>query len=82
MLWRNERTVKEKCVMAICNAGKIRECGLKRSRGLRVRHEPKRTNEAYATVRRLPYDNHDIELLELLAAEAVVAVRRVGEVTP
>ena len=78
-LWRSERSVRGNCAMVICNAGRIRVCGQRRSCNLRVRHEPKRTNKAYSTIRRLPYDNSDLELLELLAADAVVAIKLIRE---
>jgi hypothetical protein len=62
-------------VLAACNAGAVRGCGEQRSRTLRVRHEPNKKNRAYATIRELPLDNADAELLEILAAESVVSIR-------
>jgi hypothetical protein len=81
-LWRRSRDVRPNCALAVCNAGKIRDCGERRSRKLRVRHEPQADNEAYAAIRRLPRDNSDPDLPELLAAEAVVSLSLVKDLPP
>lgn len=71
---------RKSAVMAICNAGDIRNCGQKRGHSLRVVHEPTSLNDAYAAVRRLPRDNTDIELLEMLAAEAVTELHLIASI--
>ena len=73
-------SIKPNHALALCNANSIKDCGLQRTRKLRVRHEPKKTSLSYAAIRGLPIDNSDSELLELLAAQSVGVLRLVSDI--
>jgi hypothetical protein len=64
------REIKRKDGLAVMEVGKIVEAGRTRSVRIRVLHEPKKENPAYAAIRGIPRDHQ--ELLEALATEAVV----------
>lgn len=66
------REIKRKDGLAVMNVGEIVETGRTRSIKVRVLHEPKPDNPAYAAIRGIPRDHQ--ELLETLATETVVEV--------
>lgn len=66
------REIKGKDGLAVMNAGRIVEAGRTRSVRLRVLHEPKSDNPAYAAIRGVPREHH--ELFEALATETVLEV--------
>jgi hypothetical protein len=67
---RGYLTVKSKDALAIALVGRFKELGTVRSQKIRVLHEPDPPRApAYSTVRGLQRD--DMELLQLLASEAV-----------
>lgn len=63
--------ISHKHVLAVCPAKKVRDCGLQQKTKLRVTHEQNKRKPAYSAIRRLPLDNSDRKLLELLASDAV-----------
>lgn len=66
------REIKRKDGLAVMNVGKVEEVGRTRSVRVRVLHEPKPDNPAYAAIRGVPRDHQ--ELLEALAAETIVEI--------
>jgi hypothetical protein len=67
--------IKPKDALARMGVGLIKEQGKKRSRSLRVRHEPEDVCLAYAALQGLPkYNETDDELCALLAAVSIVQI--------
>ena len=56
----------------VMHVGKTIQCGIDRSRALHVYRQKHDQDPSYATIRGLPLDNSDIELLNLLATVACV----------
>lgn len=71
--------IKPKDALVRMRTGLIKEQGKKRSRTLRVRHEPFAECKAYSALHGLPVDA-DEELCALLAAVAVVEITSAGSV--
>ena len=57
--------------LARVNVRKAKDAGKKQNKSLRVTHEPKKGNQAYAAIRGIPENIQD-ELFNLLATTAVV----------
>lgn len=68
-----EMEIKRKDVLARMGVGLIKAQGKKRSRTLRVRHEPDEKCLAYSAIFGLPVDTDD-ELCALLAADTIVEI--------
>jgi hypothetical protein len=67
--------IKPKDALARMGVGLIKEQGKKRSRSLRVRHEPEELCLAYAALHGLPkFNETDRELCSLLAAVSVAEI--------
>ena len=67
--------IKAKDALARMGVGLIKEQGQKRSRSLRVRHEPEDVCLAYAALHGLPkFKETDDELCALLAAASIVEI--------
>jgi hypothetical protein len=62
----NAQQKRHTYVAYVTCADEIIEAGNQRKLSLRVRLEPKKTSAGYSAVRRLPLDNSDIELLQML----------------
>ncbi len=58
---------KASYAVVVIKVEEIIGAGKRRDKALRVRLEPKRSNHGYATIRQLPLDNSDSELLKILA---------------
>jgi hypothetical protein len=56
---------------AILNADRVVTCGRNGSRSLRVRRRQHLQDQSYASIDGLPLDNSDLQLLNMLAVEAV-----------
>jgi hypothetical protein len=67
---------KPKDALVRLKVGKIKQQGTRRSRALRVTHEPTKTSPGYSAIRGLPI-RHDGELCALLANLAVVEVTEI-----
>ena len=68
-----EMEIKKKDAIVRMKAGTIKEQGKKRSRSLRVKHDPYESCLAYAAIHGLPVQTDD-ELCALLAADPVVEI--------
>ena len=71
-----QMAIKAKDALVRMHVGLIKEQGKKRSRPLRVRHEPDAACLAYAAIYGLPVDTDD-ELCGLLAADPVIEIAEV-----
>jgi hypothetical protein len=71
--------MKSKDALIRMRVGLVKEQGAKRSRPLRVRHEPEKSCLAYASLRGLPVQTDD-ELCALLADLSVVQITQVSSV--
>ena len=63
--------IGKKARIAVVNVGTVREICLNQSHKVRILHAPEDDNEPHSEIHRLPRDN--VELLEILATEAVLA---------
>ena len=69
------REIKAADGLGILNVGLVIDAGERRSRKLRVLHEPTPEDPAYSAVRGMMRE--DLQLLELLASDACIEVTRV-----
>ena len=74
--------MKKKDALCRMPVASIKEQGQKRSRNLRVLHQPEKDSPGYAGIHGLPKatDEPDDELLSLLATLAVCETREVGTI--
>ena len=75
---RRTRNAGTKSAFGIANVGKIKDICLSRNVRVRVVHEPRETEPAHASIRRLPVD--DLILLAVLAEEAFTRLIRNADI--
>jgi len=77
---RKELDVRPKSGFALANVGRIQEICEFSGHKVRIIHEPTELNTAHSEIRRLPRD--EIDLLELLASDAVIEVLLAAQFPP